>query len=115
MNCTNCVISTDLQLQGIKSTAMPKALTPEGQYTNGPVAISVLEKHYSAKFVNTNVSKLEELSIGKRGIIFGETKRGGGHVFNVVNQNGTIRYLDGQTGKAADINKYSNLKFLPTN
>ncbi|WP_123774109.1 thrombospondin type 3 repeat-containing protein [[Flexibacter] sp. ATCC 35103] len=114
MNCTNCVISTDLALQGVKSTAMPKALTPLGEYTSGPVSISVLEKHYGTKFVNTNVSKLEELAIGKRGIIYGEGKYGG-HVFNVVNQKGAIKYLDGQTGKAANISDYKNLKFLPTN
>ncbi len=29
-----------------------------------------------------------------------------GHVFNVVNQNGVIRFLDGQTGKAANLNVF---------
>ncbi|WP_410900999.1 toxin glutamine deamidase domain-containing protein, partial [Pseudoalteromonas sp. SIMBA_162] len=38
-----------------------------------------------------------------------------GHVFNVVNQNGTIRFLDGQTGKVVDLSKFTSFKFLRTN
>jgi hypothetical protein len=115
-NCTNCVISTDLALKGIKSSAMPKALNESGQYVDGPVSVGFLQKHYNSVFSKTSYLSLNKLGVGKAGIIYGESKAtGSGHVFNVVNQNGTIRYLDGQTGKAADITRWKNLYFLPTN
>ncbi|MBY8930243.1 hypothetical protein J1G34_14460 [Pseudomonas sp. Wu6] len=38
-----------------------------------------------------------------------------GHVFNVVNQNGVVRYLDGQTGKPANMNNFKTLQLLRTN
>ena len=37
-----------------------------------------------------------------------------GHVINVVNQNGVIRFLDGQAGKAADLSKFKSLHLLKT-
>lgn len=41
---------------------------------------------------------------GARGIIFGSYGSGqSGHVFNVVNKNGKICLLDGQTGKATEM------------
>ncbi|MEA9414462.1 hypothetical protein [Flavobacterium sp. PL02] len=91
---------------------MPNAL--DRVYTGDPVPITVLEEVYEEKFVNTTIVKIEQLPIVKSGIIYGEGKDGR-HVFNVVNQKGTIRYLDGQTEKAANINIYKSLKFLPIN
>ncbi|NJM53651.1 MAG: hypothetical protein HC846_09845, partial [Blastocatellia bacterium] len=34
-----------------------------------------------------------------------------GHVFNAVNQNGVIRFLDGQTGGPASFRGYSSFQF----
>ena len=112
MNCTNCVTSTDLALDGIKSSALPKALSPAGKYVDDAVPISFLEDIFGSKFVKTSISKLNKLKHGKKGIIYGVSKEtGGGHVFNVVNQKGVIRFLDGQTGNAANINNWKNLHF----
>lgn len=53
---------------------------------------------------------------GARGIVFGSRGPGEtGHMFNVVNQNGTVRFLDGQTGKPADLGGYTSLHLLRTN
>ena len=38
-----------------------------------------------------------------------------GHVFNVVNKNGVIYFIDGQTGGFANLENYSQLNFLRTN
>ncbi|WP_420909074.1 toxin glutamine deamidase domain-containing protein [Acinetobacter modestus] len=38
-----------------------------------------------------------------------------GHVFNVVNQNGTVRFLDGQSGGQASLSGYTNFQLLRTN
>lgn len=50
-----------------------------------------------------------------RGIVFG-TRAGGdlGHFFNVVNQNGAIRFLDGQVGGSASLSGYEAFYLLRT-
>jgi filamentous hemagglutinin len=57
--------------------------------------------------------------VGARGIIFGESKVAGqaGHVWNIVNQNGVVRVLDGQTGQEASLlfDEFNNLRILVTN
>ncbi|PYD84726.1 hypothetical protein DNF23_52905 [Pseudomonas syringae pv. pisi] len=76
---------------------------------------------YGAKF--SGVSSLETITQhmigggdGARGIVFGSYGPGQpGHVFNVVNQNGAIRYLDGQTGKPANMSNFKTLQLLRTN
>lgn len=53
---------------------------------------------------------------GSRGIVFGS--RGPdtpGHVFNVVNQRGTVRFLDGQSGGVASFDGYESFHLLRTN
>lgn len=56
-----------------------------------------------------------EAGSGARGIVFGS--RGGdvGHVFNVVNQNGKIRFLDGQSGGKASLEGYDSFRLLRKN
>jgi filamentous hemagglutinin len=52
---------------------------------------------------------------GQRGIVFGNRGSGQvGHVFNVVNQKGAVRFLDGQAGGAANLTAYKNFSFLYT-
>ena len=52
---------------------------------------------------------------GSRCIVFGSCVPGRPrHVFNVVNQNATIRLLDGQTGKVADMSKFISFNLLRT-
>ena len=61
-------------------------------------------------------SKLVEAGHGARGIVFGSYGPGQpGHVFNVVNQSGAVRYLDGQTGKSANLLNFDTLQLLRTN
>ncbi|WP_072061670.1 toxin glutamine deamidase domain-containing protein [Pectobacterium brasiliense] len=53
---------------------------------------------------------------GSRGIVYGSYCVGQpGHVFNVVNQNGVVRFLDGQSGKAADLSQFKSFQLLRTN
>lgn len=42
-------------------------------------------------------------------------KHQAGHVFNVVNQNGVVRFLDGQTGAPATLDGYTSFHLLKTN
>jgi Papain fold toxin 1, glutamine deamidase len=80
----------------------------------------VLETQFGGRFgaASTN-SGIEQQMLkagdGARGIVFGS--RGpdeGGRVFNVVNQNGKVRFLDGQTGKPAVFDGYQSFHLLKT-
>ncbi|QTD55550.1 toxin glutamine deamidase domain-containing protein [Parasphingorhabdus cellanae] len=111
-NCVNCSIATDATLDGRASAAMP---------SSGPVGLDVLQTRFGAQFSGAMTeasitATMEAAGNGARGIVFGY--RGPnqvGHVFNVVNQNGTIRFLDGQIGQQAVTSGYNSLHLLRTN
>ena len=79
----------------------------------------MLESRFSAKFRPTTLSDLESRLLregnGATGVVYGAPPAGSrvGHVFNVVNQNGVIRYLDGQTGRPAVTSPYPSFQYLP--
>lgn len=108
----NCTVATDATLSGNPAISLP---------SNGPVSISVLENQYGGRFgsATTNGGIAQQMlnaGDGARGIVFGS--RGpseAGHVFNVVNQNGVVRFLDGQTGAPATFNGYTSFHLLKTN
>ena len=111
MNCVNCVVATDATLAGRQASALG----------GGPFPISVLEKTYGARFgtptsIGSVSDALSAAGPGARGIVFGSRGAGEvGHVFNGVNQNGVVRYLDGQIGKAASLDGYKSFQLLRTN
>lgn len=107
-NCVNCAIATDATLAGRPASALNSV----------PQSLSVLEKEFGGKFTHgLTVDKVKSMvgESGQRGVVFGSRGSGQvGHVFNVVNQKGVVRFLDGQTGKAADLSGYKNFSYLPT-
>lgn len=113
-NCVNCAIATDATLAGHPASALPV------NSTKG-VPLSVLEKFYSGKFkpmssVDEIIHIMSNANSGARGIVYGSYGPGQpGHVFNVANQNNTIRFLDGQTGNGADLNQFKSFQLLRTN
>ena len=113
-NCVNCAVATDATLAGNPASALPINST-------AGVSLTVLERQFGNRFVNISTpdaiaQKMLDAGNGARGIIYGSYGPDQpGHVFNVVNQNGTIRFLDGQTGKVADLSKFESFKMLRTN
>ncbi|OPE35031.1 hypothetical protein IPC878_25105 [Pseudomonas aeruginosa] len=113
-NCVNCSIATDATLAGNPASALPI------NHTKG-VPLSVLEKQFGSKFgpvtAPENIAQqMANSGNGARGIVFGSYGPGQpGHVFNVVNQNGVVRFLDGQTGKPANLGVFKSLQLLRTN
>jgi RHS repeat-associated protein len=109
-NCVNCSIATDSTLRGRPASALP------GSVTN----ITELEKFYGGKFgPSTTIDSIAEqvARAGKNtgGIVYGSPVKGNvGHVFNVINQNGKIRFLDGQTGRPASFDGFKSFRFLRT-
>lgn len=131
-NCANCAIAVDNTLAGRPASALPWTYIKrirDGKVVNlitykEGTALTVLEKEYGKKFIkNMAPDKIRQtLKPGQRGIVFGYIYgRDMGHVFNVVNENGVIKFLDGQkkvkmttdTQKADLI--YDIYEFLPTN
>ena len=110
MNCVNCSIATDATLAGRPASALG----------GGPFRIDTLEKIYGAKFggptsIGGIESQMAQAGGGARGIVFGSRGTEVGHVFNVVNQNGVVRFLDGQTGTVANVRGFDAFRLLRTN
>lgn len=109
-NCINCAIAVDVMLAGYPASALPGAAA----------RITVLEEFFGATFCPpvTSAELIEMMLLagsGARGIVFGYRASGVGHVFNVINQRSTIRFLDGQTGKGARLDDYLRFQLLRTN
>jgi filamentous hemagglutinin len=110
MNCVNCVVATDALLAGRPASALP----------GGPYRLSTLEKFFGTTFgkpgeIADVSTAMTTAGSGARGIVFGSRGSEVGHVFNVVNQNGVVRFLDGQTGTAASLDGFSSFQLLRTN
>lgn len=110
--CVNCAIATDNVLAGRPASALDvdEAL----QLTDLVEALG--KKVSDFRPVNPQNLKLF-LDNGQRGIIFGDRGEDIGHVFNVINENKQIKFVDGQTGRAADLENQGYVGFwlLQTN
>ncbi|HHM13107.1 MAG TPA: hypothetical protein ENJ16_06105, partial [Planctomycetaceae bacterium] len=113
-NCGNCVVATDATLAGHPATALPGTLTSAADVARA------FGRRPTAWIPTTGMSGIttimKEWGTGARGIVFG-TRSGGrpGHFFNVANQGGTVRFIDGQTGKAAAFDGFNGFHLLRTN
>ena len=110
MNCVNCAIATDATLAGRPASALP----------GGATSIGVLEQQFGGQFAKVASKEaidqtMQAAGPGARAIVYGERAGGVGHVFNVVNQGGVVRYLDGQTGQPASFAGYTGFRVLKTN
>ena len=109
MNCVNCVVATDATLRGNPTSALP----------GGPYKLPVLEQQFGSNFSPASLSDIESTLLqqgnGATGIVYGYPPAGTnvGHVFNAVNQNGTIVFLDGQTGTVANAASFPKFQFMP--
>ncbi|MFJ1672806.1 RHS repeat-associated core domain-containing protein [Streptomyces bottropensis] len=108
-NCRACVISLDqLMASGAHSNAIP-TLTRGSE--------KVIEDFYGRKFRNRSfsniVTDMQNAGPGSRGIVWGKDSDGG-HVFNVVNLNGKVTFLDGQSGNASHASTWDSYTYLRT-
>ena len=126
-NCQRCVVAYEMRRRGYDVTAMP---TYDGD-VKPRVAFSAEDGTISARWMGafrgakpeyvgarsgpkviSNISgKMNSYGVGARAVVQVYWKHGGGHVFNVENTGGKIRYCDAQTGKRVNVKKYmSNAK-----
>jgi filamentous hemagglutinin len=108
MNCVSCVVAVDASLTGHPASAVP----------GGPRSIQDLAEHFGGSFRTVSgeadvAAILVRAGPGARGVVFGAVAgRNYGHVFNAVNQRGTVRFLDGQTGGEAAFLGLKDLRFM---
>ena len=113
VNCVNCAIAGDATLAGNAASALPGSES----------YISVLENTYGGSFQPISGqmqigSILSQSGNGSRGVVFGESLISGepGHVFNALNNNGSIQFIDFQSGGSGlnNFNNFQNFRFLLT-
>ena len=113
MNCVNCAIAGDATLAGRAASALPGGVSP----------ISALEDEFGGEFHAVSGPMeiggiLSQSGNGSRGIVFGQSLTPGfpGQVFNVINQDGSIQFLDAQTGGlgVSNFDNLQNFQFLLT-
>lgn len=96
-NCTHCVQTYELRRRGIdvEATALPQKFHPWG---GRPLAD--IESTWGRKFTSGGQTDIEKAFAqhgpGSRGVVYIQWKNGGGHVFNVENVGGKVRFIDGQ-------------------
>jgi hypothetical protein len=86
---------------------------------NGGRKASTIENAWGRKFTKGSKADIEQAfkDPGSRGIVSIKWNKGGGHVFNVENVGGRVRFLDGQpipvrTDASFYFNHGSNTKYL---
>lgn len=112
MNCGNCAVAIDNILGG---GGLQSALP-----TIAGICVEDLQQLYKNFFVDvSNQSEIEILlqsaGSGARGIVYGEKGLNQGHVFNAVNLRGEVAFIDGQSGRYANVASFSELAFMRTN
>ena len=108
-----CAIAPDLTLAGTPRVAGTRFR---------PMHLGVIERFYGKRFgrlvpIDRIRSEVSAGGPGARGIVYGRPNNPKipGHVFNVVNQKGVVRFLDGQIGGAARLSGYRSFSLLRTN
>ncbi|GAA4760838.1 MULTISPECIES: toxin glutamine deamidase domain-containing protein [Flavobacterium] len=125
LNCANCAIAVDLTLAGKPTSALPwtyKKVMKNGKLVD-KISYDVgtnytfLEDFYKSKFTKAmSVSDIKTfMKPNQRAIVFAYNKNSKiGHYFNVYNENGVVKFLDGQIGKKAILD-YDVYHILLTN
>jgi hypothetical protein len=117
-NCQSCVVATDRSLAGNASSAVRRPTTHDARFDWPDSAYRGTGSPYplrSSSGYHDIAAELQQAGHGARGIVHGMRNGHPGHVFNVVNRNGQIAFLDGQTGGYAYLENFSGFQFLRTN
>lgn len=98
LNCVHCVQAYELRRRGIDVEATG---LPSQYWTQGGRSLSDIEHTWGRNFTPGSRSDIDQAFAepGSRGIVEIRWNNGGGHVFNVENVNGEVRYIDAQSGR----------------
>lgn len=131
MNCQRCVVAYELQRRGYdvealatyRGDTLPQVAyrdanrgTWEGRWKGafqGARTINVGVQGNTPSTERAVIGNLESnmrgFGAGSRGVVQVFWRGGGGHVFNVENDGGRVRYMDAQTGRSVNIENYIHL------
>lgn len=122
INCQSCAVAVDRQLAGAPAAAIRRELFKPGNWEQRMLnAVGINRSFQNVGSYDDIARELHAAGDGARGIIHGMRRAPdgssvAGHVFNVVNRNGRIYYLDGQTGGWAYLENFSGgMTFVRTN
>ncbi|WP_280233430.1 M3 family metallopeptidase [Nocardia cyriacigeorgica] len=105
VNCADCAVVIDRNIDGKNYVASPRKTWAALQFEDGHPRSPFIDAHYATQFrpVTSLVDLETELSDGghlARGMLaYRKSGSEEGHILNVVNDHGIIRYLDGQIGR----------------
>jgi len=108
-NCTHCVQTYELRRRGIdvEATALPQQF-----HQWGGRSIADIEQTWGRKFAPGGRADIEQafqnFGPGSRGVVAIRWNNGGGHVFNVENVGGKVRFIDGQNAGRDVANYFAN-------
>jgi hypothetical protein len=109
-NCVSCVIALDRTLGGNPSSALPISFGTLDEITHD------LGGHFIDVYGPMHIgSILSQAGDGARGVVAVTYRSASvGHVFNAVNDSGTIRFLDGQSGLVPErvLGNFDNAAFI---
>ena len=112
LNCQRCVYAYEMNRRGERCVAKPRILKGTDDYMSEwpKTMVGQTWKRIGSKSKNkvvTNIeSEMKSYGDGSRAIVMVAWKKGrAGHVFNVENVKGKIRYVDAQVGYEPDIAK----------
>jgi len=116
LNCIKCALALDATLGGSPTQALPGIAADT--FAGGR---RILEQTFGASLVKIGspeaiAQAISEAGPAARGIVIGyQNGQPYSHAINVVNQDGVIRFLDGQIGEAAkDVDKYDHYWLIIT-
>jgi len=111
-NCGSCVIAVDATLAGFPTSAIKSGTTYRDAVEN------YAGRKFGRPIIGSYDLEAQMLKAGPnaRGIVYGDTGRRTGHVFNAINDKGQIKFLDAQvTGAQANLKGYNGFRLLRTN
>jgi len=111
-NCVSCSIAADKTLGGNPASAVNLA--------DDVYASDLLEHYPGRQAVHVNgygeiETIMRKAGPGSRGIVVADQSPLEGHAINVVNQKGTVVFVDGQSGQVGVLPSYKNLFLIRTN
>jgi hypothetical protein len=107
-NCVNCALALDSTLGGSRASALLGQAVPLNQVPGvfGKAAFDGVSGSLSG--VRSAFG-----SAGSRGVVVG-TGPNGGHAFNVINERGVVKFLDGQSGLPVTTDGFTRFYYLRT-
>jgi RHS repeat-associated protein len=124
MNCVNCALKID-EILGAATELTGDAMIALPNLSARQISINDINKAYNKELWDwmeiSSKTHLESVLMGAgegaRGIVYGARKvdKRAAHVFNAVNLGGEVMFIDGQVGRYANLDEFTDLLFLGTN